>query len=431
MVLGIHFDAHHEEWTDAARKYKKILIESARDSGKSYFWAFAYPLWQAFVAPGIEICLVSYSQDQTTRLIERIKSEIEHNDKLKELRPLKDATWSKTELALGNGSKIVGESFGTSARGGHYQFIICDDPQKDFGGMNDEDQKRYFYGALMPMVTPGGQLIVDGTPIKYGDLLEDIESNKSFKFFKFPAIKKDGTPLWGRRYSLEVLEEIKKAMPLALFSREYLLERITEELARFKREWIRYYEQLPENNYSYFTAVDPAISQSKDSDYTAIVTVAVDYQNNWYVVDVIREKLDPLLIIEKLFLVDYHFKPKKIGIEVVAFQKSLISYMNKLMKERNRWLPIEELKTDTRIGKEMRILGLQPRFQSGGIFIKKEMKELLDEYLTFPRGRTDDIIDALAYLEQIAKPPSRIIFERDPYVTSDNLTGYIEMPDGF
>ncbi|MDI6786898.1 MAG: phage terminase large subunit [Planctomycetota bacterium] len=413
-VLNILYPVHYDEWTELARSYSRIVVECARDHSKTYFWAFAYVLWKVSCNPQHEICLISYSQEQAMRLIDKIKEEIERNPYLRILKPKKDATWSKTELHCGNGAKINCESFGTASRGGHYHLIIVDDPLKDFGGINTEDQKRYFFGAVFPMLRPEGQLVVDGTPIEFGDLLEELENNKMFKLAMFPAVKKDGSPLWPERYSLALLEERRKSMPQVLFDREYLLRRITKESIRFRRDWLKHYEELPPDRYNYFIAVDPAINQKEDSDYTAIVTVAVNTKSDWYVVDVVRDRLDPSQIIEKLFLLYFRYRPMSIGIEAVAYQQALVHFAQQTMKERGQTLPLVELKPDTQTKKEMRILGLQPRFENGSIFIKKEMTGLVEEYMSFPRGRTDDVLDALAYISQIFKKPTLLIYERDP-----------------
>ena len=64
-------------------------------------------------------------------------------------------------------------------------------------------------------------------------------------------------------------------------------------------------------------------------------------------------------------------------------------------------MPIEELRPDTRQTKAMRIRGLQPRFEARTVFLRREMVALEDELLRFPRGRTDDLVDALAYHLQL------------------------------
>lgn len=52
---------------------------------------------------------------------------------------------------------------------------------------------------------------------------------------------------------------------------------------------------------------------------------------------------------------------------------------------------------------------MQPRFSSGSVWIPNDAgdwwEELKGEMLAFPHGVHDDLLDALAYIEQIAVAP--------------------------
>ena len=52
-----------------------------------------------------------------------------------------------------------------------------------------------------------------------------------------------------------------------------------------------------------------------------------------------------------------------------------------------------------RTGKEERLVRLEPLFSQGKVFIKPHMTEFTKEFMDFPRGRHDDIMDGfdLAY----------------------------------
>lgn len=56
----------------------------------------------------------------------------------------------------------------------------------------------------------------------------------------------------------------------------------------------------------------------------------------------------------------------------------------------------------------MRIDALQPRFAVGSVWFRGAapwLEKLEGELLAYPHGAHDDVIDALAYMEQIALPP--------------------------
>lgn len=88
---------------------------------------------------------------------------------------------------------------------------------------------------------------------------------------------------------------------------------------------------------------------------------------------------------------------------MVAYQKSLQYALVDEMRRRNIYLPIVELKASR--SKEERIEGLIPRYANGSIYHLTQCpyrEELEEELMRFPRGKHDDVIDALAYGLQIA-----------------------------
>jgi hypothetical protein len=81
---------------------------------------------------------------------------------------------------------------------------------------------------------------------------------------------------------------------------------------------------------------------------------------------------------------------------------------------------IDEVKAK-RINKEARIKNrLSPLFENGVIYLKRGMRELETELTTFPYGRHDDLIDALAW--QVGERTSTE-YEKEPYSRPKLPTG--------
>ena len=101
--------------------------------------------------------------------------------------------------------------------------------------------------------------------------------------------------------------------------------------------------------------------------------------------------------------------PLCVGIETVAYQAALKHFLEKEMPKRGTFFRIQELKAEKK--KELRIDALQPRFAVGTVWFKRNaqwLSKLEGELLAFPHGAHDDVIDALAYMEQIANAPATI-----------------------
>jgi len=94
----------------------------------------------------------------------------------------------------------------------------------------------------------------------------------------------------------------------------------------------------------------------------------------------------------------------KIGIEKTTYTEGLKPFLEQEQRKRNIFLPIVEV-LHNQTAKETRIRGLIPRYSSGSVFhIEGQCEDLEKEQLSFPKGRTDDVLDAEAYQLQLDIP---------------------------
>lgn len=219
------------------------------------------------------------------------------------------------------------------------------------------------------------------------------------------AIRPDGSLLFPERLTKDFLDSARRTMGSYLYANQYLNQVIPEDEKRFKPQWLRYYAHLPELRHT-FAFVDPAIGQKDHHDYTGITVVHVDADANWYVQLAARYRLTPTEIVAKLFELQSQFGCMAIGIEVVAYQEALLYILDEEMKRRQMIIPVKGIPR-TKVSKETRILGLVPRFEWGKCFVSQGMIDFEDEYNTFPRGSHDDILDALASIEDVVVYPER------------------------
>lgn len=220
------------------------------------------------------------------------------------------------------------------------------------------------------------------------------------------AIRRDGSLFFPERLNHEFLERAKKTMGTWLFANQYQNEIIPDGNQPFKKEWLKYYTKLPERFHT-FAFIDPAISQSAGADFTALVVIYVDADQNWYLKTAQRFKITPPQIINLIFRVQNEFNCSIIGIEDVAYQRALLYMLDEEMRRRGVYLPVKGIKPTTDKTKETRILGLVPRFEWGRITLAQGLSDFELEYAQFPRGRHDDLLDAAAYLETIVYYPAK------------------------
>ena len=399
--------------------YDRVAIASPRGSSKSTIITFLYVMYQALYEKSKVILIISDTYSQSVRFLNTIKKEIETNEVLQFLfGNLKAAKWAENHIELTTGVNIIALGQGDKIRGikigeNRPDLIILDDLENY--ELVDSDERRekltdWFYGEMLPAIDPHkyNKIIYIGTILHYDSMLNKILNNNRWKSKLYKAIKDDGSSLWAERYPLDKLKDIKdeytRLAKIDKFYAEYMNDPVSSENAEFKKEWFQYYEpdDIDRKELNIFTAVDLAISKKETADYTAIVTCGVDSENNIYILEIVRKRLDPKEVIDELFRVDRKYHPQQIGIETVSYQQALIFFLNDEMKRRNHFLSVIELKAD--MDKERRIRRLIPRYKAKTVFHRYYMTELEEELLRFPKGAFDDVCDASSYTLELLYP---------------------------
>ena len=83
----------------------------------------------------------------------------------------------------------------------------------------------------------------------------------------------------------------------------------------------------------------------------------------------------------------------------------LREYVKKRCEEEKLFISGLEIKERPRNSKSSRLETLQPYFAQGKFYITKEMIELRDELLLYPRGKHDDLLDGMFYANKGIYPP--------------------------
>jgi len=150
---------------------------------------------------------------------------------------------------------------------------------------------------------------------------------------------------------------------------------------------------------------DPAISEKSSACRSAIIVVGMSPYRKMFVLDYwVGRQGDPAKLIDSILDLAAHWQPRVIGIESVAFQAAMEPFTLRAMQERNVSYPLIMLKPDRNERKAQRILSMQPFFRTGQIYIQSGMLDLIEEYETFPLGKTQDLLDAMAYAVRLLVP---------------------------
>jgi predicted phage terminase large subunit-like protein len=209
--------------------------------------------------------------------------------------------------------------------------------------------------------------------------------------------------LWEEFFPLAKMEELRREMGTLIFNLQFMNDARLSEGVVFRPEWIRRHAGAPKEGEN-FTGVDLAVSEKPGADFFAAVTVRLA-GGNFYVLDAVRDRCSFLTQAKHVRKIAAEFKPKKIGIESVAYQAAFASYLAETTD-----LPVVEVRP--RGDKVARAYRLSALCEAGRLFLGENHGALEKELLDFPDGAHDDLLDALEIAVSVAGRPFRQVCAR-------------------
>ena len=119
---------------------------------------------------------------------------------------------------------------------------------------------------------------------------------------------------------------------------QYLLDpRADTSKDQWKVEWIQRYSKKIESGVNVYLIVDPASERNKRADYTVIIAIGLGADRNYYILDMVRDKLSLKQRAETLIEMHQKFPamglpPKECRLREVR-QDSDIAYIEEKMAE--------------------------------------------------------------------------------------------------
>lgn len=411
----------HKKMCDflTANPDRNKLLLVPRGSFKTSIATIAYPIWRLAHNPDLRILIGNERLDNAVVFLSGIKSILEQNKLFRSIYgDWTTENWTKEDITISKRTRwdvrepsVSTMGMGVVKVGMHTDLNILDDmhSEKNTTTAAQIDKVIESYKLMSAILEPTGQTVVVGTRWSYMDLYEWIMSHEqaNFDVMVESAEREDGSLFFPSRLTKKYLDTQKARLGSMTFAMQYQNQVVNDETATFKRSWLGgcYYE-LGQNPkfHDAILIIDPAISAEKGADFSAFIVLQMDGNGDIWVIEANRHKLEAHQIVEKIF--DYIGKHRigKIAIETNVFQKFLKFALKQEMGKRKVFIPVMEVKASTKSTKEYRISGLAAGFEAGQIKIRKDMTDLIDEYLRYPKSPHDDLLDALAYAPVVLKP---------------------------
>jgi predicted phage terminase large subunit-like protein len=212
---------------------------------------------------------------------------------------------------------------------------------------------------------------------------------------------------WPERFPIEAVlaerEGYRAIGKLDIWERERMCRAMAAESRPLHVEELRYYDEYDHSvaGAAIITMVDPAISLKSAADPSVIATVAIQQSGEWDILEMDWDRRDSVRLVDDIFRAVSRWGPQSVGVENVAAQEFLAQQIETEQKRRGVFFNL--VRVTTRQNKISKITGrLQPRFRTGAIRVPKHASWLgafLDEIRSYPTGEHDDMLDALAMID--------------------------------
>lgn len=397
----------------------------AREHYKSTLITFGLTIRDILVNPEITVGIFSHTRPMAKSFLTQIKREFENNTFLQDLfpdvlykNPQRDAPkWSLDDGIIvrrkNNPKESTIEAWGLvdgQPTSKHFSLLVYDDVVT---------QESVTTPEMIAKVTDAWSLSLnlgsqDGVKRHIGTR---YHSNDTYKTImdRGAAIKRlypatDNGTLGGNPVFLSAHQLSKKIQDMGSYvaACQLLQNPLADNAMGLSSDWLMEYDLLKDTSgWNFYLLGDPANKKKKSSDYTVLVVIGLAPDNNYYLVDGVRDKYNLTQRTEKVFEFHRKWKPIKTGYEEYALSCDIehIEFVQELENYRFVITPL-----GGPMGKHDRIRRLVPILEQHRFYIPHQLlfqgtdgkaHDFIDEfkryeYTTFPVCTHDDMLDCIS-----------------------------------
>ena len=393
---------------------RRLIINMPPRHLKSLTVSVAFPAYLLGLEPWHRIFVVSYGSDLSSKHASDFRSIVESRWYQRAFYKMRIARSLEIEVCTtARGFRKSTSVYGTLTGLGGDVFII-DDPQKPVDALSDVQRNRlnhWFSNTLLSRLDSKekGSIIVVMQRVHLNDLSGYLIESGGWEVLSLPAIaeqderiaigdnqfhmRRAGEALHPELESLESLKELQRQIG-SEFAAQYQQSPVPPGGAMIRREWLRYYDKLPERTYrtKIIQSWDTAAKDGAQNDWSVCTTWMI-VDGRYYLIDLVRGRYDyPRLKATAIALAQKH-KSHCVLIEDASTGTALAQELKSIhFGGAVRLVSIERDK----IG---RLYVHQAKFEAGLVLFPKGapfLAELEAELLAFPQGKTDDQVDSIS-----------------------------------
>ena len=399
----------------------------ARESYKSTIITYGKTIQDILRNPELTVGIFSCTRPIAKGFLYQIKMEFERNESLQGWfddvlydNPKKDSPrWSLDSGIVvkrkTNPKEATVEAHGLvdgQPTSRHFSLLVYDDVVT-IESVSTPDMIQKVTGAWelsLNLGARGGTERYIGTRYHYNDTYKTIMDRGSATQRIYPATddgKMTGNPVF---LDIETLRKKRRDMGSFTFSCQMLQNPVADSSQGFKVEWLKYWKAQHYNHLNLYLLCDPASSKKKGSDYTAMAIIGLGSDRNIYIVRMVRDRLNLTERAALLIRLHREYMPLSVGYEKYG-KDSDIEHIETIMSQENYRFSIIPL--GGKMKKEDRIRRMIPDCENGRFYLPSQNIEqnwegvqeditkvfVNDEYIPFPVGLHDDMIDCISRIK--------------------------------
>jgi len=317
-------------------KIRRLIINLPPRHLKSVLASIVFPAWLLGRDPRLRIAVVSHGQglarDLALRTLRLVTSDW-YADIFPETRLRPDQAGAMDFETSGGGGRYAA-SLDTGVTGRGFDVIIVDDPLSAHDARSAAGRERVkeaYDGMIASRLDDPrrGAIIVVHQRLHEDDLTGHLQPKGGWRHISLPLVAEEeanyriGSRIWTRQvgeplvpalYPPDDIRKIRADRGEAIFATQYQQNPMASQGELLQSEHIRYFDELPAAARRITLSFDTAVKVSESASYTVCLVIGSDGYRH-YVIDVMRQRLDPVQARDAAVRLTQHYKPGVILIE--------------------------------------------------------------------------------------------------------------------
>lgn len=412
---------------------RRLIINMPPRHMKSLLITVCFPVWVWLQKPETRWLFSSYSQELSTNHSlkrRRIIRSDWYQERWSERFTLRGDQDRKTEFENNHQGVFTATSSTGTVGGKGGDFIVIDDPQNPEKGESTADrhtanehvkymctrmdnpktsrlilvmQRIHFEDATETLVNYSKVLAQHNENMQDYSLisLDSMATKKTIVSFPKSVegtngsaaakkiIRDPGDLLWPERFGKEELLAIQESLGSYRFAAQYQQMPSPEGGGLVKREWWKFYRELPNKITKIAWFWDTAIKVKNIHDYSVGICIGVG-EDGFYALDLIRKRLIYPDLKSEVQLAFHSSDAQFVVVEDKASGQQLVQDLG-----REGRLPVLPFKPEG--DKVQRLSLVSPLIEAGKFFLPADapwVRQYLEEFSQFPNAAHDDCVDA-------------------------------------